>query len=102
MKREEEASRALRTLMCQILLYLVDHPDAKDTREGILKWWVPAGLGEPEEERIQSVLMDLVGRGWIVKRETAASKKIYGLNKEQLPQIRQFLDETTRETKHRG
>ena len=92
--KDEEASRALRTLKSQILLYLVEHPDAKDTREGILKWWVPAGREDTEAERIQGALKELVERGWIVERETAASKKIYGLNKEQLPQIRRFLSQT--------
>lgn len=100
--KEEKASRALQTLKRQILLYLVEHPDAKDTREGIVKWWVPAGRGETEEERIQETLKDLVERGWVVQRETATSKEIYRLNKEQLPHIRKFLEQTTQETKQKG
>jgi hypothetical protein len=99
---KEEASRALRTLESHILLYLVEHPDAKDTREGILKWWVPAGRGETEDVRIQEALQDLVERGWIVERETAASKKIYGLNKDQLPRIRKFLGQNGQKIKQKG
>ena len=97
--KEEAASRALRTLKSQILLYLVQHPDAKDTREGILKWWMPAGRGETEVERIQEALKDLVEQGWILERQTAVSKKIYGLNKEQLPQVRRFLGQTGQKIK---
>jgi len=36
-----ELSQKNHTLICLILSYFIDHPDAKDTAEGVLQWWIP-------------------------------------------------------------
>jgi hypothetical protein len=73
-----------------ILQYLVEHPDAKDTSEGIYKWWLPDGHGWGREE-IQAVLDLLTSKRWLTKRGTVPSKEFYGMNKDRLPEIRSFL-----------
>jgi hypothetical protein len=71
-----------------ILDYLLRHPGAKDTREGVINWWIAKPC--PDERMVIEVLDALVVRGWILKRETS-SQPIYSLNHAQLNEIREFL-----------
>jgi len=75
-------------LVRRILSYCLKHPDAKDTPDGILKWW----LSEGREEDVQRALDFLFSTGWLTKRHTAPSKEIYGINKDRLEDIKRFLE----------
>ena len=81
-----------------ILGYLTKHPDAKDTTQGILRWWLPGGVAEWEEEAVRIALDVLVTRGWLTKRQTTPSQQLFGMNKERLEEIKVFLQEPRRET----
>jgi len=74
-------------LVREILGYLVDHPDAKDTIEGILKWWLPEGHAEWSRDEVEEALDALVSKGWVIKRKAPACKDFYGINKERLDEI---------------
>ena len=74
-----------------ILQYVVDHPDAKDTLEGILKWWRPKDKSEWRKGDVQEGLDFLISKRWLTKRKTSPSKEIYGINKDRLQEIRSFL-----------
>jgi hypothetical protein len=39
-----------------ILQYLIDHPDAKDTTQGILRWWLVGGIAAWDEAAEQGTL----------------------------------------------
>jgi len=71
-----------------ILDYLVRHPGAKDTREGVINWWIAKAC--PDERIADRVLEALVAQGWIVKRHTA-SQAIYSLNHARVQEIQAFL-----------
>jgi len=75
-----------------ILEYWIEHPDAKDTPDGIYKWWLPEGQGAWGREEVKKVLDFLTSKGWLTKRETSPSKEIYGINKDQLEEIKNFLN----------
>ncbi len=96
--KEKESFRARQKLIEEILHYLTEHPDAKDTLEGILKWWTPKSQAEIDGKAIQEVLDFLVSKGWLTKREIFPSPKIYGLNKNRLKEIKAFLRELTNKT----
>ncbi|MDQ6734147.1 MAG: hypothetical protein M3Z35_08550, partial [Nitrospirota bacterium] len=66
-----------RTVIRDILCYLLEHPDAKDTRDGILRWWIPQGRDEPDIQTMQDALDDLVAKGWMFKREAVPNRVIY-------------------------
>jgi hypothetical protein len=51
-----------------ILEYLIAHPDAKDSLEVILQWWLPGDLGAWEEGEVWEALDALVIRGWLTWR----------------------------------
>jgi hypothetical protein len=96
--KEKEPFRTRQKLIEEILHYLTEHPDAKDTLEGILKWWTPKSQAEADGKVVQEVLDFLVSKGWLIKREIFPSPKIYGLNKNQLKEIKVFLNELTNKT----
>ncbi len=76
-----------------ILQYCIKHPDAKDTIDGILKWWLPGGHAERGKEEVQHALDFLTAKGWLTKRETTRAKDIYGINRDQLDEIKIFLSQ---------
>lgn len=76
-----------------ILHYLTVHPDAKDTVQGILRWWLPKDEGAWSKEEVQEALDILVARGWVTQRRTIPSRTLYGLNKKQLEEIKAFFRE---------
>jgi polyhydroxyalkanoate synthesis regulator phasin len=85
-----------------ILRYLIEYPEAKDTTNGILRWWFPRGSVDRAEEEVQEVLDTLVARGWLTQRQTITSQTLYGMNKEKLEEIKLFLRELERETEEEG
>jgi hypothetical protein len=74
-----------------ILQYLIDHPDAKDTTQGILRWWLVGGLAVWNEAAVQGALDALVARGWLTQRQTTSSQHLYGVDREKLEEIKVFL-----------
>jgi hypothetical protein len=76
-----------------ILQYLLDHPDARDTMQGILRWWLPRDSAACGEAEVQAALEVLVARGWLTRRPTTSSQELYGVNKDKLEEIKGFLRE---------
>ena len=76
-----------------ILQYLMAHPDAKDTLQGIFRWWLPGNWIERESREVQDALEVLVARGWLTQRQVTSSQIVYGLNKERMGAIQDFLRE---------
>jgi hypothetical protein len=74
----------------EILRYCVAYPDAKDTVEGILKWWVQPEVRITEQD-VRQVLEGLAEAHWLIKREITPNRTIYGLNKLRVKEIRKFL-----------
>lgn len=63
-----------------IVNYLLDHPEAKDTLEGIVRWWVMEQRIRREMLQVQQAIGELVQRGWLLERESADAKVHYRLN----------------------
>jgi hypothetical protein len=74
-----------------ILQYWLVYADAKDTLQGILKWWLPGDCVERGAEEVQAALEALVARGWVTKRQTLPSQALYGLNQSKYEEIQAFL-----------
>lgn len=75
----------------EILQYLCARPNAKDTFEGILKWWRPKDESEWRKDDVQQGLDFLISKGWLTVRNTSQSQKIYGFNTKLMEEIRKFL-----------
>jgi hypothetical protein len=79
-------------LQKDILRYLVQHTEAKDTVQGVFHWWLPPtyiGLGEAE---LTSALDDLVAKGWLTMSSHARDVKLYGIEISRLDEILRWLE----------
>lgn len=88
---EKDSPESTGPVVREILQYFIEHPDAKDTPEGISKWWRPTGKSEWRKEDIQSALDTLTSKGWLTVRSTSPPHKIYGFNKKYIKSIRAYL-----------
>ena len=75
----------------EILRYVVAHPTAKDTIQGIEKWWLSRGIGREGRTKMEQHLNLLVARGWLIGRGSPQSETIYSLNENRLAEINDFL-----------
>jgi hypothetical protein len=66
----------------EILSYLRNHPNAADTLEGILNWWLPRQRYETEQQRIAQSLEYLVMQGLVSKKVLSDGTILYLRNEE--------------------
>ena len=83
----EGSARSRASVIAEILRYLVAHPDAKDTVDGIARWWIARPREAWRPDLVQDAIDDLVARGFVVRRETTPSHVVYGLDKQHLETI---------------
>ena len=74
-----------------ILNYLVKHPDAKDTLEGIARWWILREQIEQSVEKVSQTLADLVAQEFIIIKKYYNQEKMYQPNLEKLTDIKAIL-----------
>ena len=79
-------------VMRWVLEYLISNPEAKDTAEGILEWWIPKGYPELGNEDVEKILDLLVLKGWLTARAVTQQEQIYGLNRKLIDQIKHYLN----------
>jgi DNA-binding MarR family transcriptional regulator len=60
-----------------ILSYLLDNPDAGDTLEGIVEWWVLHQRIRFETQTVSQAVAKLVDDGFIVEQKGPDSRVIY-------------------------
>jgi hypothetical protein len=69
---------ALGLLAREIALYLDERPDAVDTPDGILRWWLPRRRIDATPEMLQRALDVLVANGTIERRMLPDGRRAYG------------------------
>ncbi len=62
----------------EIQTYLSSHPDAADSLDGILRWWLPRVRMEETANDLQLALDLLVERGAVTRRDVAGGQVVYG------------------------
>lgn len=60
-----------------ILDYLQRNPEAADTLEGIVSWWLPAEPVRVEASRVERALEQLVAEGFAVKSVLVEGTVLY-------------------------
>ena len=74
-----------------ILGYLCSHPDAKDTAEGIGRWWLRGEGIDADTESVRTALDDLVARRWLISVAEYSGLRLYRLNQERKTVLQQFI-----------
>lgn len=71
----------------RILIYLEENPEAQDSIEGILQWWLLERTVHYEKIRVEEVIEELVSRNLIVARHIVGLPIMYRLNPSKLEEI---------------
>ena len=77
----------------EILYYLVEHPEAQDTLEGIAQWWLLERKIRYQIALVSEAISGLVRRGLIVEQEIMNSKPRYRINSKKLTEIKKLCEE---------
>jgi hypothetical protein len=76
----------------EILSHCVESPDAKDTEEGIHKFWLSARSKNRGIREVRNALHYLVTtKKWMIKSPKGLSEPLYSVAKEHLEEIKVFL-----------
>jgi hypothetical protein len=81
---------AAKKVLAGILKYMIEHPEAKDSVEGIEAWWRPEREEWPAAV-VRDVLASLEARNWVVVREVASGAHLYGANPGHIGDMRRHL-----------
>ena len=93
---ESDESRGEHSLLIrEILQHVVRHPDAKDTAEGIHKFWLSRNTAHHSRDKVREVLEYLVEKkDWLTKKVSGAAVILYGLNKDRVHEVESFLQQS--------
>ena len=61
----------------EIHLYLINHPNAADTLDGIARWWLTRQRYEEATTVVKKALENLIARGLVVQTTSAKDRDIY-------------------------
>jgi hypothetical protein len=69
MSGADETDAGIERIAATVESYLVRHPNASDTIEGILRWWLGGASFDEEDTRlVEPALERLIARGLMTKR----------------------------------
>ena len=71
----------------EIMSYLTERPDAKDTLEGIIQWWLLERNIIVQTGKVKEALTELVNRGLVIQRMGRDSQISYCINQSKYREI---------------
>ena len=75
----------------EILTYMLEHPDAQDTLQGITEWWLPGGDARPNVTLVAEALAEMTAEGFVIARVGEDARAHYKLNRRKLKEISEVL-----------
>ena len=76
----------------KILAYLMANPDAKDTLEGILDWWLLQQDFKRNIALVRKALDELIDKQFLLERKGNDRQKYYQVNHEKLNEIANLIE----------
>jgi hypothetical protein len=76
----------------KILGYLMDNPEAQDTFEGIVDWWLLQQDIKRNVALIRKTVDALIHQGFLLERHGNDRTKYYQVNRERLPEISAIIE----------
>ena len=77
----------------KVLAYLLEHPQAQDTMEGIVEWWLLEQRIRCAIADVETALSDRVKNDFVIAVQRADGRISYELNREKEREIRRHLRE---------
>jgi DNA-binding transcriptional ArsR family regulator len=74
-----------------ILAYMAEHPDAQDTAEGIIEWWLAGRAVKPSIAHVEEALAELTALGLVIARRSGNARALYKVNPRKLKEISSLL-----------
>lgn len=74
-----------------ILAYLAENPEAQDTLEGIVGWWLSGQDVKLNTALIEGALTKLVNRGLVLARSGKGARTYYKVNRRKMKEISALL-----------
>jgi hypothetical protein len=78
---------AMQRLGYEILAYLAEHPDAQDTTEGIIEWWLSGSAAKPNAALVEEALAELIALGFVLTRKSEDARTYYKADRRKLDEI---------------
>lgn len=75
----------------EILAYLIEHPDAQDTLDGIVQWWLPDRELRYRIALVREAIRELAESGRIIPCTRENSQTYYRINEEKRAEIEEFV-----------
>ena len=83
-------------IVCEILTYLKDHPEAQDTLDGVVQWWMLERKIIQQTALVKEALAELVKKGVVLERKTRSAPPRYCLNLKRAEEINSILEKKAR------
>jgi hypothetical protein len=75
----------------EILAYLVEHPQARDTLDGIVRWWLLEQKIRRQTAEVKDALAELVREGLVIESGAPDSQPSYTVDRSKLEAIKACL-----------
>src|ERR1041384_2522857 len=93
MNRPDQMTEKKQQLGEEILQYLIDHPNAQDTLQGIVTWWLLERTIKHRTALVKEVLNKLVVDGLIIAQQGSDSQTHYQINRRRRQNIVSLLQQ---------
>lgn len=76
----------------QILAYLVEHPEAQDTLDGIVEWWLLERTIKFKAMQIRKSITELVAKELVIEQRGRDSQIRYRINEKKVEEIQRLIN----------
>jgi len=90
------ADETVQEIGYRILNYVVENPNAQDTLEGIVEWWLLDRLTVSNVNKVKEALAHLVAAHLVLERKGKESRTYYKINSHKLKEISERLESVSK------